>query len=282
MRRLPKQEQQARKPSRRTAHTQSSTRILCVTSPTRPPEPVLISLDGTQDVDVIYIGTPHSHHYKCAHDALSAGKAVLCEKSLTVNAAQAKALVALARAKNLFFMEAVRIHSILRRLVPSTDDLPQVWLRFQPVSYKVQEILASGVIGQVRSVAADLSIDFQPDTKDASHRMISPALAGGALLDLGPYPWTWLAMLLLPKSSASNSSIPVPPTVGSMTKLVPSGVDASTVAVIQFPQEDGRILHGTLTTALDAQTTPGRAVLVQGSKGFLEVHRYVLSPPDPE
>lgn len=137
----------------------------------------------------------------------------------------------------------------------------------------MQEILASGVIGQVRSVAADLSIDFQPDTKDASHRMISPSLAGGALLDLGPYPWTWLAMLLLPKSTASNSSIPVPSTVGSMTKLVPSGVDASTVAVIQFPQEDGRILHGTLTTALDAQTTPKRSVLVQGSKGYLEVHR---------
>lgn len=84
--------------------------------------PVLILLDGTQDVDVIYIGTPHSHHYKCAHDALSAGKAVLCEKSLTVNAAQAKALVALARAKNLFFMEAVRTHSTIRAVTPWTDE----------------------------------------------------------------------------------------------------------------------------------------------------------------
>lgn len=69
-------------------------------------------------IDVIYIGTPHSHHYENAHAALSAGKHVLCEKPLTVNAAQAKLLVQLARSKSLFLMEAV-------------------WTRFQPVHYQV-------------------------------------------------------------------------------------------------------------------------------------------------
>lgn len=205
-----------------------------------------------QNVDCIYVGTPHSHHYANVYACLSAGKNVLCEKSLTVNAPQASALIDLARSKNLFFMEAV-------------------WTRFQPYAYKLQEVIESGAIGQVRAVQAELCADFGPTAKEnPDHRLVNPYLAGGALLDLGPYPWTQLALTLLPRSKASSEPLPVPKVAASMTKTS-SGVDASVVAAIEFKQEDGRIVQGTFTAAQDRHSIEHRCVLVQGSKGFIEV-----------
>ena len=81
-------------------------------------------------VDIIYVATPHSHHFQNAMLALEAGKNVLCEKALTVNAAQARKLFDTAKAKNVFFMEAV-------------------WTRYFPISIKVRELIKSGVIGTV-------------------------------------------------------------------------------------------------------------------------------------
>jgi predicted dehydrogenase len=82
------------------------------------------------DVDIVYVATPHSHHFQNAMLALEAGKNVLCEKALTVTASQARKLVDKAREKNLFFMEAV-------------------WTRYFPISIKVRELVASGAIGNV-------------------------------------------------------------------------------------------------------------------------------------
>lgn len=82
------------------------------------------------NVDIIYVATPHSHHFQNAMLALEAGKNVLCEKALTVTASQTKKLVAKAKEKNLFLMEAV-------------------WTRYFPLSIKIRELIASGAIGQV-------------------------------------------------------------------------------------------------------------------------------------
>lgn len=82
------------------------------------------------NVDIIYVATPHSHHFQNAMLALEAGKNVLCEKALTVTAAQAKKLVAKAKEKNLFLMEAV-------------------WTRYFPLSIKIRELISSGAIGRV-------------------------------------------------------------------------------------------------------------------------------------
>ncbi|GAA5950231.1 hypothetical protein JCM21900_003517 [Sporobolomyces salmonicolor] len=205
-----------------------------------------------KDVDCIYVGTPHSHHYANVHAALSAGKNVLCEKAFTVNASQAQILVDLAREKGCFLMEAV-------------------WTRFQPYAYKLQEVVQSGAIGELRAVQSELCIDFGPTAaKDPDHRLVNPDLAGGALLDLGPYPWTQLGLLLLPPSKASPSPCTVPKIAASITRTS-SGVDASTVAVIEYPQPDGRIIHGTLTAAQDRQSHD-RILLAQGSLGYLEAH----------
>lgn len=85
------------------------------------------------DVDIVYVATPHSHHFQNTMLALEAGKNVLCEKAFTVNAAQARKLVETARAKNLFLMEAV-------------------WTRYFPISIKIRELVQSGVIGPVYRV----------------------------------------------------------------------------------------------------------------------------------
>ncbi|KAM0746128.1 NAD-binding protein [Meredithblackwellia eburnea MCA 4105] len=210
------------------------------------------------EIDAVYIGTPHSNHYQDVFAALSAGKNVLCEKSLTVNGKQAQALADLAREKGCFFMEAV-------------------WTRFQPLSYKVQEVIKSGVIGEVRAVQAELSRNLDEATRNPSHRMVNPDLAGGALLDLGPYPWTWLALTLLPGEGALEAPI-APLKVSSSIIKGETGVDYSTVAAIQFPQPDGRIVHGTLTTGLDAQVTHKRCVVVQGTLGYLEIEEPAPRP----
>ncbi|GAA5907434.1 hypothetical protein JCM6882_003861 [Rhodosporidiobolus microsporus] len=210
------------------------------------------------NVDCIYVGSPHSHHYPHVALALNAGKPVLSEKAFVVNEPQLQALVKLAREKDLFLMEAV-------------------WTRFQPYAYKVQEVLASGIIGEVRGLKSELSVDFTKTVAaDPAHRLYNPDLAGGALLDLGPYSYVHSALVLRPNTSASTEPLPVPKITATCIKT-PSGVDQSTVAVLEHKTETGRTVHATLICAQDRQTREP-CVVVQGSKGYLEVHAPTYRP----
>ena len=114
-------------------------------------------------VDLVYIATPHSHHYEHAMLALDHGKHVLVEKAFTANTAQASDLIATARAKGLFITEAI-------------------WTRYMPLSHKVREIMESGVIGEPRILTATLC--YMMEFKE---RIVRADLCGGALLDLGVY-----------------------------------------------------------------------------------------------
>ena len=119
----------------------------------------------TQDpkVDLVYVATPHSHHYEHAMIALQNGKPVLVEKAFTANAAQAERLIAEARRRNLFLAEAI-------------------WTRYMPLSHKIREIMESGIIGEPRIITATLC--YMMENKE---RIVKPELCGGALLDLGVY-----------------------------------------------------------------------------------------------
>ena len=119
----------------------------------------------TQDpkVDLIYVATPHSHHYEHAMLALQNGKPVLVEKAFTSNAAQAERLIAEAHKRNLFIAEAI-------------------WTRYMPLSHKIREIMESGIIGEPRIITATLC--YMMENKE---RIVKPELCGGALLDLGVY-----------------------------------------------------------------------------------------------
>jgi len=121
------------------------------------------ALADDPNIDLVYIATPHSHHYDHAKLALEHGKPVLVEKAFTANARQAQELIDLAHAKNLFITEAI-------------------WTRYMPLSMKVKELMASGIIGEPRILTATLC--YMMENKE---RIVRADLCGGALLDLGVY-----------------------------------------------------------------------------------------------
>ncbi|MGC4942341.1 Gfo/Idh/MocA family protein [Kribbella sp. DT2] len=124
-------------------------------------------------VDVLYIGTPHPQHYAIARTALQAGIAVLCEKPVTLTARQAKDLIAVAHEHDTLFAEAM-------------------WMRTNPVVQAMFADLAKGVIGEPMEALADFG--FHKPQLPA--RLLDPALGGGALMDGGIYPMTFVHMAL--------------------------------------------------------------------------------------
>jgi predicted dehydrogenase len=191
------------------------------------------ALAGDPDVDVVYIATPHTCHYANARLCLEAGKAVLCEKPFTLNAAQARDLVRLARERQLFLMEAM-------------------WTRFLPAMTEVGRLIADGTIGEIRFLTADFGFHKEFDPR---HRLFDPALGGGALLDVGVYLASLASMLFGP-----------PTQMQSLAHIGASGVDEQ--AALLFGYEGGRFSQ--LTAAITA-TTPQEATIV-GSAGSIRLH----------
>ncbi|KAH9066677.1 NAD(P)-binding protein [Lactarius vividus] len=166
------------------------------------------------DVDVVYIGTPHTFHYQNAVDAIKAGKHVLVEKPATTNAEEFRSLADLAAKHRVFLMEAM-------------------WTRFQPIALAVKRVIDEGRIGAPVLVHADLSGNFDIENLPLTHRILDPKLGGGAILDLGPYPLVW-AIIALYEHPANRS---LKPTVSSsMIKTPLTGVDRSTCFTLNFPE----------------------------------------------
>ena len=132
------------------------------------------ALADDADVDAIYVATPHPMHRPNSILCLEAGKAVLCEKPFTVNAAEAREVIAAAREKGVFLMEAM-------------------WSRFLPAMVTLREMLAAGAIGEVRMILGDFGFRCG---WDPAGRLLDPALAGGGLLDVGVYPISLASMIL--------------------------------------------------------------------------------------
>ena len=166
------------------------------------------------NVELVYIATPHSHHYEHAKLCLEHGKHVLVEKAFTVNANQAKELVKLANEKGLLLAEAI-------------------WTRYMPSRKMIDDIVASGAIGEVTSLSANLGYVL-------AHvdRMQDPELAGGALLDLGVYPINFALMAF--HGEVAN--------VTSTAVMSPAGVDWRNNITLTF--DDGKIAVLFAETAL--------------------------------
>lgn len=186
------------------------------------------------DVDAIYVSTPHPFHKQNAIDALNAGKAVLCEKPFTVNASQAKELIETARRKNLFLMEAM-------------------WTRFLPPIVKLRELLAQGLIGELRMLTADVGYrtGWEPDS-----RVLSPDLAGGALLGEGVYVIS-LASMVFGKPSR----------ITGLAHIGSTGVDEQSTAVLAYDEGQMAVLCCAIRTAL-----PNEAMIV-GTEGSIRLHK---------
>ncbi|KAL4942940.1 hypothetical protein BDV06DRAFT_153927 [Aspergillus oleicola] len=214
-------------------------------------------------VQVVYVASPHSHHFQHTMLALEAGKHVLCEKAFTVNAAQAKILCDTARKKGLFLMEAV-------------------WTRYFPLSIEVRRLVQTGAIGEVLRVISDLSIGNEPETSwSLGHRMVNKDLAGGALLDLGIYALTWVFQILYHTLPRSERTAPSQIT-SHMAKYPGTGVDEETTMLITFPTTTpsafpNRTSHAVAMTAFRVATDPdnrnsaGPSIQIQGTKGHIQI-----------
>ncbi len=156
---------------------------------------------GDDDVDVVYVATPHAFHRENVIAALRAGKHVLCEKPLTLNAAQAAECTALARARGLFLMEAV-------------------WMRFFPAITRLSAAVRDGAVGEVELLQADFCLDIP---FDPANRLFNLDLGGGALLDLGIYPLSFATMLL-----------GAPQTVEGEARVGATGVDETNSITLEF------------------------------------------------
>ncbi|MFA4081634.1 Gfo/Idh/MocA family protein [Mycobacteroides salmoniphilum] len=184
------------------------------------------------DVDAVYIATPHPQHRQAAIAALTAGKAILVEKTFTATVSGAQEIIDIARARGVFAMEAM-------------------WTRFQPVIVAAKKLIDDGVIGEVRQVQADLGVDrpFDPDD-----RLFNPALGGGALLDLGVY-----------VVSLAQYFLGDPAAVVAHGSLFPTGVDAEAGLLLRY--DDGRT--ATLLCSL-LHHTPGQARIF-GTEGWIDI-----------
>jgi predicted dehydrogenase len=220
------------------------------------------------NVDMIYVATPHSHHYQNVMLCLEAGKPVLCEKALTVNAKQARILYQTAQQKKLFLMEAV-------------------WTRYFPLSIAIRKHITDGDLGEVLRVNADFSLGEIPeDVYDASHRMVNKDLAGGCLLDLGIYSLTWVFQTLYHTTPPKQRQAPTVKGV-AMTPEPRTGADEMTTVLLEFPKSTPTgqtTAHAIATTALRVGDDPdhlqsaGPAIRVQGTKGEIQVYGLACAP----
>ena len=197
------------------------------------------ALVADPEVDVVYVATPHPFHHANAQLALGAGKPVLVEKAFTMNAAEARDLVATARAAGLFLMEAM-------------------WTRFLPHIAQIRGLLDDGILGEIVTVTADHGQWF---AKDPEFRMFAPELGGGALLDLGVYPVSFASMVL-----------GAPQRIVSVVSPAFTGVDGQTSMVFEY----GTGAQAVLTCTLSAKS-PTRAAIV-GTEARIEIDGDFYAP----
>ncbi|MBE5885806.1 MAG: Gfo/Idh/MocA family oxidoreductase [Lachnospiraceae bacterium] len=183
-------------------------------------------------VELVYVASPHSHHYEHAKMCIEAGKHVLVEKAFTVNAGQAQELIRLAREKNVLLTEAM-------------------WTRFMPARKILDDLIAEGVIGEIYSLTANLGYDIKH-----KERLIKPELAGGALLDVGVYPIQFALMAVhSPVKKISSDAV-----------LSEEGVDLTNSITITFENGVMAVLHSSMLSLTD------REGVIYGESGSIRFH----------
>lgn len=190
------------------------------------------ALAADPDIDVIYIATPHPMHAANATLALAAGKHVLVEKPFALNAKEAQAVVTLAATNRLVALEAMKT-------------------RFLPHMVSIRDVVASGALGEIRSVIADLTQDLP---NDPTHRLNALELGGGALLDLGIYP-----------ISFAWDVLGEPRDIKATARFKVTGADSQVAALFTYPT-------GAIAMILAASDSLGsnRAAIV-GTEGRIEI-----------
>lgn len=188
---------------------------------------------SVENLDIVYIASPHSEHYANALMCLEARIPVLCEKPFTVNATQLHKLVQVARAQKVFLQEAI-------------------WTRFHPAVQLVQDEIAKGTIGEIVHLSADFGYAASPDPLA---RWFNPALTGGSLMDIGIYP-LFIAKLLLGN----------PAKIQSVGVLTDQGVDMNTSMALSYASGATASLFSTF------KTNTATTCHIFGTKGNILMH----------
>ena len=183
------------------------------------------------NVELVYIATPHSHHAEHMKLCIAHGKNILCEKAFTLNAAQARQIAALAREKGVYVAEAI-------------------WTRYMPSRAMINEVLASGIIGNVTALTATLCYPVA-----YKERCIRPELAGGALLDVGVYCLNFALMHFGDDIERMDSSV----------RMTDTGVDGQESITLHY--RDGKI--AVLTAGILSRSD--RKGIFYGDKGYIIV-----------
>ena len=188
-------------------------------------------LVADKKVDLIYVATPHSEHYEHVKMCLEAGKPVLCEKAFTLNAAQAEELVRIAAEHKVFLAEAM-------------------WTRYMPMLTTIREVIGSGIIGEPKTLTANLGYVI-----GSKERLTNLALGGGALLDVGVYTINFALMIF-----GHNIS-----KIASCCTFTETGVDEQNAICLQY--YDGKVanLNSSMVSLSDRQG------IIYGTKGFAVV-----------
>lgn len=182
-------------------------------------------------VDLVYVATPHSHHFAHVKLCLEHQKHVLCEKAFMMNSKQAQEAIHMAREKNLLLAEAI-------------------WTRYMPSRAIIREAIESGIIGKVTSLTANLGYVI-----NHKERLIRPELGGGALLDLGVYPINF-ALMAFGEDYTSVSADVV---------LSELGVDLEDSITLKWKDGKMAVLHANMQALTD------RRGIIYGDQGYLVV-----------
>jgi predicted dehydrogenase len=193
----------------------------------------------SQDIDAVYVATPHPMHAPNAILALENGKPVLCEKPFAVSARESALMISTAQKNGLLLVEAM-------------------WSRFLPHYRIIRDLIGAGELGEVISLTADHG---QALPLPKYYRLHAPELAGGALLDLGIYPIS-LSYLVLGKPSE----------ISAKATFTQTGVDAQTSIIFKYSNG----AHANLNTTLLVKT-PCTATIV-GTKATLEIYGSFYTP----
>jgi dihydrodiol dehydrogenase / D-xylose 1-dehydrogenase (NADP) len=189
-----------------------------------------------KDIDVIYIGTPHSEHKKNVELSIKAGKAVLCEKSFTLNQKDTSYLIDLAKEHDVFLMEAM-------------------WTKFLPTTKTVKEWVKTGKIGEIKYL--NINFGFSKEIV-AENRLFNPQLGGGALLDVGIYPVSYAIHMM--------DSLPIE--VSSQVIMGKTNVDEVNSMLFRF--ENGTIAN--LSSAIRAEI--GKDAVIVGELGKIIIENF--------
>ncbi len=189
-----------------------------------------------ENVDIIYIATPHNFHYEQAKVCLLNGKAVLCEKPSFLNTKEATEIIELAKEKNLLLMEAM-------------------WTRFLPPVNTAKEWIKDGKIGDLKLLKADFGFIAK---EEPTGRMFNPDLAGGALYDIGVYTYSFVSYLADSKIK-QHKSIVMPAF---------TGVDETTASIIEYENKAVAQITCSIRAGLSSDA------VIYGTEGSIKVEKF--------